>query len=1116
MKCFNCGYQHLDKDNTFCPICGVELSVICNNCNSFNPKNSSFCFNCGSKLSIKSSTNDKRVQVGVIFADISGFTSLAETHTPERTKELINKCFYEITRPIYQFGGIIDKYIGDCVMAVFGLNGELDTPSNTMKCAFEMMSQMKSFINQYMVDDFISLNLTIGASYGEAILGEVGTVNDNDYTVIGDTVNIASRLQSYSSPGEIRATKDLYYHTKHFVIYNEEDKVSLKNKKDLVSSYLAIDQIYNDKSQFYIKREQATLLEEWLNNNTKHIQIYGSEGSGKSTLVLNSLESYKGYYDIHYIDVASNQDTLTYYTLEQMIKHIVRITPSDTKEESKKKLITFISSLPGFDQQNEAFNINYISILLKLPLSMEFDTTIKTMNYNDFLFELEHQFDLFMSKACTINNTLFVIDHVDKLDSSSYEFLQKLRSPNIIFIGNEILYDDIEHSIFVSPFSDKEIQQFFFNKTSLELNEEIISIISSITKGNIRYLNEISKTINQNDKATFDLEDFINDFPSTIQKLYEYKITDLSNQAKDILSFASLYNTEFSIYDICYILNVPFNNSIIEECLTLDLIEINSYYIKDNHTYHTYHFTNDLIKELLEQSLLDKEKSAHHFLIAKSMMTSKKDPSLIAHHLEHALLFNQAKEYYYKAAKNAETQFLLQESEQYYKKYLEFSQNQKYTDEIVDVVSSLAKIYINTSRFDEAVGILQEGITYSEKLEYRIDFQLLEIEVFKAKGDIKSVLPIIAELEGIVEQNSKNYGKLLTVQSTIYNMIGKPGVIDLVEKSKKILIENQEYDSLAEALMQAGIRNFIDGNPQQGIQTLEQSLQFASKTNNKTVLSKVLVNLGIFYNHMGNIEQSHKYFNDAIIILKKISNYRGIITTLINLGVSYLHQGSFNQAEETLKESLELSKQVQLPYQEVISMTNLGDVLTKLGKMEQAFYYYQESKALAQKLSIPLEIEINNLGINQVLYYQNQLDSIVESVKQSIQVFHEANEFSFEGIAYLLLANTEMMKNHLERAYSYLNQSLECANKVHDMNTTLKIKISKIELFILDKKDYSLFLEETIDFATKIENHYELSRLYYILYKHTNSNDYLKKAYELTHFYDTCFLTNEIKKIYQF
>ena len=174
MICFNCGYQLNSNDAEQCKVCGVNFPVKCQSCGKPNPKLANFCLNCGEDLNnseIKIFQNVKleenRKNVAVIFADISGFTSLSERFDPEEVREIINDCFQYITKSVYELEGTIDKYIGDCVMILFGAKyTHSDDAKRAVSCAIQMLKSIEDFSKERLSKMGISLNLSIGIDYG--------------------------------------------------------------------------------------------------------------------------------------------------------------------------------------------------------------------------------------------------------------------------------------------------------------------------------------------------------------------------------------------------------------------------------------------------------------------------------------------------------------------------------------------------------------------------------------------------------------------------------------------------------------------------------------------------------------------------------------------------------------------------------------------------------------------------------------------------------------------------------------------------------------------------------------------------------------------------------------
>jgi adenylate cyclase len=135
----------------------------------------------------------KRQRVTVLFADIWGFTSMAERLAPEAVVEMLNRFFTAMVDIVFEYEGTLDKFIGDNLMAVFGTPLEIDQPEvKAARCALAMLRRLK----EMQAEGCQIGRLGIGINTGEAIAGNIGSERHMDFTVIGDVVNIAARLES--------------------------------------------------------------------------------------------------------------------------------------------------------------------------------------------------------------------------------------------------------------------------------------------------------------------------------------------------------------------------------------------------------------------------------------------------------------------------------------------------------------------------------------------------------------------------------------------------------------------------------------------------------------------------------------------------------------------------------------------------------------------------------------------------------------------------------------------------------------------------------------------------------------------------------------------------------
>lgn len=142
--------------------------------------------------------------VTVLFADIRGFTKFSETHTPAQVVETLNTVFSELIQVIFAWKGTFDKYLGDAIMAFYGapISYEDDT-ERAVRTAWQLREVFDRLIISGQGQDLTELGLGIGLHCGEAIVGNIGSEQVMDYTVIGDTANVARRLQEIAGKGQI-------------------------------------------------------------------------------------------------------------------------------------------------------------------------------------------------------------------------------------------------------------------------------------------------------------------------------------------------------------------------------------------------------------------------------------------------------------------------------------------------------------------------------------------------------------------------------------------------------------------------------------------------------------------------------------------------------------------------------------------------------------------------------------------------------------------------------------------------------------------------------------------------------------------------------------------------
>jgi class 3 adenylate cyclase len=182
---------------------------------------------------------NETVEATVAFMDICSFTSISENESPDTVVKLLNKYFDVMVKEIIAQGGLVDKFIGDAIMAVFRGDYHLDRALDACLAVRKRIEELPNESGNIIFKP----NVSIGINSGEMISGNIGSANLRrlDYTVIGDEVNIAQRLQSAAKEGQIIISETSYEKVKEAFSCRKVGEVSLKNKKNPMVIYEVLD-----------------------------------------------------------------------------------------------------------------------------------------------------------------------------------------------------------------------------------------------------------------------------------------------------------------------------------------------------------------------------------------------------------------------------------------------------------------------------------------------------------------------------------------------------------------------------------------------------------------------------------------------------------------------------------------------------------------------------------------------------------------------------------------------------------------------------------------------------------------------------------------------------------
>jgi len=176
--------------------------------------------------------------VTILFADIRGFTAFSEKENPEKVVGLLNRYFSAMSEIIFAHGGTLDKYIGDGLMAIFGApNATPEDAKNALKTAVTMQRRLSSLNKELEAENLTRINIGIGLHTGVATIGYIGSDRRSEYTAIGDTVNLASRLESTARGGQILVSEATAQAGGELFTFLPQESLTVKNRLQAVSLF---------------------------------------------------------------------------------------------------------------------------------------------------------------------------------------------------------------------------------------------------------------------------------------------------------------------------------------------------------------------------------------------------------------------------------------------------------------------------------------------------------------------------------------------------------------------------------------------------------------------------------------------------------------------------------------------------------------------------------------------------------------------------------------------------------------------------------------------------------------------------------------------------------------
>jgi class 3 adenylate cyclase/tetratricopeptide (TPR) repeat protein len=758
MNCPNC-QSPIEESQNFCRTCGLKLQVDCSGCGSPVSPGDRFCGECGLEVETRriplgkgKKIASERKYITVLFADLTGYTTLSERLDPEEVKDLVGQIIGEIAKVVIKYGGHIEKFAGDQVMAVFGVPlAQEDDPVRAVKTATEIHEVVRGFSPQVQESIGQPLAMHIGINTGLAVTGKLVYAKAAHH-IAGDTVNVASRLCTLAQAGETLVGQTTYVLTEGFFSYGSPEVVTVKGKTKPVEVYKLLSpkelpgkrhRLYGRRAAMIGRQEEMAVLAQAMarlrEGKGSVITLCGEPGTGKSRLI----EEFQATLDLQEIrwlegHAYAYTQNISYYPLINLIKRDLVIEKGDTPDRVAAKLEARLEEFNGKEDVAP-----YIGGLLSLPYPEVADMSPEFWRarlHKAILLTLQAQAkqaplvvcfeDLQWADATFLNFLHFLV-----MEPAPIMFLFTYRVPFKLFNDEEIRkMGESYREIRIEDLSKAEIQEMLASiLQTTAVPEDLQRFVQEKVGTNPFYLEEminslIESEILQLHNSFWQLTGNTNkaDIPSSIHAIISGRIDRLDETTKHLLQEASVIGRTVPYEALKSISrHADSLDQLLERLEGLDLLR------RTSQSKRKYIFKHALIQDVVYNSLLKKDRQAMHRRIGMRIEQVMGDRlpefyETLAFHFRHSdlsqkELSQKAVHYLRESGRKSLQKYAVQESHQYYQRAFQIlgqslgdSEDEKKL--LIDFLNEWAQVFYYRADFEGFTRLFQEHQKLAESL----------------------------------------------------------------------------------------------------------------------------------------------------------------------------------------------------------------------------------------------------------------------------------------------------------------------------------------------------------------------------------------------------------------
>ena len=1016
MKCPKCQTEN-PEGMKFCVECGRKLETICPKCGFGNSLTFKFCGECGHQLSLPAEATSKvpsfdeklakiqkylpkgltekilaqrdkiegeRKQVTVMFCDMEGFTSLTEKLGPEQMYSMMDQVYEILIHKVHDYEGTVNELTGDGIMALFGAPIALeDAPQRAVRSALAIHQEISKFSDRMKQEKGIPpLKMRTGIHTGPVIVGTLGNDLRVEFKAVGDTVNLASRMEGLADPGTTYVTEDTFKLTEGFFRFEALGEKKIKGKEELVKVYQVIAPSTR-RTRFDVsaergltpfvgrERELELLLDGFQRAKSRKGQafsIISEAGCGKSRLLYEFRKAVANE-DINFLEgkCLSYSRGVAYHPMIDILKSNFDIQEGEGDSEIREKVKKGLG-LIGVD---EASTLPYLLELLSVKDSGLDRIPMSPEAKKDRIIEAYRKIIL---KGSEIRPLIIAFEDLHWADKSSEDVLkdhlESIPGSRVLLIFT--FRPEFIHTWGAKSYHNQLTLHRLSNRESLEMVAHILG-----TKEIEKSLEEL--ILEKAEGVPFFIEEFIKSLkdlkiiekkenayrltkdihqvaiPSTIQDVIMARVDSLPEGAKEVLQTGSVIEREFS-------------HDLIKHTMGLAEHELLSYLsaLKDSellyergiYPHSTYVFKHTMTREVVYDSILTKRKKKLHEQIGSAIEELFRDSS--SEHFEalseHYFLsenYLKSAEYSRLASRKAEKTASLNDAIAHTKKRITSLERSPQTEDverqIIDARTALGLYMIQMNYHAEAKEVIDPIIDLAIKHDY--------------KKRLCQIYPILGSYYWFVEENYSEAFKVLE---------------EAIKTSEEV------GDNIVSVLVTNALGSALGYNCE-----FERSADCFKKSLNINVATKTLWGIAVSKSYLaffsyyfaGKINLGFQTTQEAVLIADESGDIYSKALAYTSHGISCYGRGLLGKAEEYLLKGIEFCERINLTAWNGNAQYHLGDIYFEMGDFLRSKEHYEKGSCVLGNIrSLHSWVGFGKVGVARSKVLNKEKDVDLESL----------------------------------------------------------------------------------------------------------------------------------------